>query len=432
MESFYVGVDFGTTNSAIALASPGGDVVVAPFATADGPASTQRSVLAFDGARRGPAGRVQPLIGHQAIAAYLDGDERCRLLQSFKSYLTSRAFTGTALLGASYSLEDLIALVVADLRVHAAAAGGGAVGRVVAGRPVRFVAEDGAAEDDFATGRLRDAFGRAGIGEVVFEFEPIAAACHYERGLTADETVLVADFGGGTSDFCLIRLGPGRSRLPRPEDAILGTEGVGVAGDAFDRRIVQHALGAHFGKGASFDSAGKTLVVPAWIYGKLERWHHIGFLNTPSTLRLLRELEGKVDRPDQLSQLRGLIEYNLGFHLYRAVEKLKRDLSGAETADLLFDHDPVRIDRRVSRREFDGWIAPELAAIETCVDRLLSASDVRAESVDRVFLTGGSSLVPAVRAIFARRFGPEKLSAGGEFVSVASGLAHRAREIFSS
>ncbi|PKU22387.1 Hsp70 family protein [Telmatospirillum siberiense] len=432
MGSLYVGVDFGTTNSAIALAGTDGEAVVAPFATVDGPSSTQRSVLAFDGARRDPAGRVEPLIGHRAIEAYLNGDERCRLLQSFKSYLTSRAFTGTSLLGASYSLEDLIALVVADLRVHASQVAGVPVRRVVAGRPVRFVAEDGASEDDFATTRLRDAFGRAGIEEVVFEFEPIAAACHYERGLERDETVLVADFGGGTSDFCLIRLGPGRSRLARPEDAILGTEGVGVAGDAFDRRIVQHALGEHFGKGASFESAGKTLVVPAWIYGKLERWHHIGFLNTPSTLRLLRELEGKVDRPDQLGQLRGLVEHNLGFHLYRAVEKLKRDLSGAGAADLLFDHDPVRIERRVTRGEFESWIAPELAAVETCVDALLSGSGIRTEAVDRVFLTGGSSLVPAVRDIFARRFGRGKLSAGGEFVSVASGLAHRAREIFSS
>ncbi len=427
----YVGMDFGTTNSAVAVAGRQGAAKIAQFSTAAGPASTLRSVLAFDRHHRDAAGRVLPLVGPEAIDAYLQGDGECRLLQSFKSYLTSRAFTGTSILGTTYALEDLIALIVTHLRHHAASGNGGPVERVVAGRPVRFVAEGGEEEDDFAIGRLRDAFAKAGIGEVVFEYEPIAAAYYYERDLTDDETVLVADFGGGTSDFCLIRLGPGRAGLNRPEDAIIGTGGVGIAGDAFDRRIVRHGVGGHFGRDATFESNGKILPVPAWIYGKLERWHHIGFLNVPSTLRLLRDLERKVDRPEQLQQLLGLIEYNLGYHLYRAVERAKRDLSQAEATDFIFHHDPVTVGRRITRAEFEGWIAPELGAIEACVESLLAGTGTPAAAVDRVFLTGGSSLVPAVRAIFASRFGAAKLSAGGEFISVASGLAHRAREVFA-
>jgi hypothetical chaperone protein len=427
----YVGMDFGTTNSAVAVASEEGPAAVAQFSTAAGPVSTLRSVLAFEKNRRGAIGRTVPLVGHEAIDAYLQGDDDCRFLQSFKSYLTSRVFTGTSIHGASYTLEELIALIVTRLRDHAALATGAEVKRVVAGRPVRFVAEGGEQEDDFATGRLKEAFAKAGILEVVFDYEPVAAAYYYEKGLTRDETVLVADFGGGTSDFCLIRLGPGRARFNRPEDAIIGTGGVGIAGDAFDRRIVQYGLSPHFGRDASFESDGKILPVPAWIYGKLERWHHIGFLNIPSTLRLLRELERKVDRPDQLGQLLALIEHNLGYHLYRSVEQAKIDLSGTNATDFIFDHDPVEIRRRITRAEFEGWIAPELAAIENCVDALLGSTGLRPEKVDRVFLTGGSSLVPAVRAIFASRFGEAKLSAGGEFISVASGLAHRAREAFS-
>lgn len=427
----YVGMDFGTTNSAVAVAGEDGAASVAQFSTSTGPASTLRSVLAFDRLHRDAAGRVAPLVGHQAIDAYLHGDGECRFLQSFKSYLTSRAFTSTSILGTAYSLEDLIALIVEHLRRHATITTGAAVERVVAGRPVRFVAEDGAAEDDFATGRLLAAFGKAGIGEVVFEYEPIAAAYYYERALTRDETVLVADFGGGTSDFCLIRLGPGRARLTRSEDAIIGTGGVGIAGDAFDRRIVRHGIGSHFGRDATFESNDKILPVPAWIYGKLERWHHIGFLNVPSTLRLLRDLARKVDQPDQLNQLLALIEYNLGYHLYRAVEQAKVALSQAEATEFTFHHDPVSISRQITRAEFEGWIAPELSAIETCVDGLLESTGTPTEAVDRVFLTGGSSLVPAVRAIFAHRFGAAKLSAGGEFISVASGLAHRAREVFA-
>jgi len=426
----HVGIDFGTTNSAVAVVGDAGAASIVAFPTADGALSTLRSVLAFDRHHRDGAGRVAPLVGHQAIETYLHGDGESRFLQSFKSYLTSRVFTSTSILGTTYSLEDLIALIVEHLRRHASATTGGPVDRVVAGRPVRFVAEGGEEEDAFATSRLQDAFAKAGIGEVMFEYEPIAAAYYYESGLTRDETVLVADFGGGTSDFCLIRLGPGRARLNRPEDAIIGTGGVGIAGDAFDRRIVQHGVSRHFGKDATFESNDKILPVPAWIYAKLERWHHIGFLNVPSTLRLLRDLQRKVDHPDQLEQLLTLIEYNLGYHLYRSVERAKVELSRAEATDFIFDHDPVYISRRLTRADFEGWIAPELAAIESCVDGLLESTGMDAAQIDRVFLTGGSSLVPAVRAIFAGRFGADKLSAGGEFISVASGLAHRAREVF--
>jgi len=420
----HVGIDFGTTNSAVALLDAAGQARVAPFQTALGPASTLRSVLAFE--RRCKEG----LVGHDAIDAYLEAEGEIRFLQSFKSYLTSRAFTSTTIFGASLSLEDLIARVIEALRRHAEANGSGPIKRVVAGRPVRFVAEGGEQEDDFATGRLLAAFAKAGIHEVAFEYEPIAAAYYYESTLTTDETVLVADFGGGTSDFCLIRLGPGRARLNRPEDAIIGTNGVGIAGDAFDRRIVQHGISEHFGKYATFQSGGKTLPVPAWIYGKLERWHHIGFLNLPSTLRLLKDLAGKVDQPEGLIQLLALIDHNLGYHLYRAVEQTKVALSSDEATLFHFDHDPVTVTRPITRREFEGWIAPELAAIEACVAELLASSGTSDRQVDRVFLTGGSSLVPAVRRIFADRFGEDKLSGGGEFISVASGLAHRAREIF--
>jgi len=427
----FVGIDFGTTNSAVALAGASGAAEVVPFPTAAGPASTERSVLAFDPRHLDSTRRLLPLVGHEAIAAYLDSDGECRLLQSFKSYLTSRLFTSTVLHGARYSLEDLIALIVRHLRI-AAEARGQRVERVVAGRPVRFVAEGGEDEDAFATSRLVEAFAKAGIPEVAFEFEPIAAAYHYESGLESDQTVLVADFGGGTSDFCLIRLGPGRSRLARPADAILGTAGVGLAGDAFDRRIVEHGLAPHFGRDLTYQSGDKRLPMPSWIYARLERWHHVAFLNAPKTLRLLHDLRRQLDDPAPLDQLLSLIEYNLGYHLYRAVEGAKRDLSRHEQTLFRFDHDPVRLERPITRAAFESWIRPELDSIEDCVDGLLASTGLSPDRVDRVFLTGGSSLVPAVRAVFASRFGEDKLSSGGEFISVASGLACRARELFGA
>ena len=430
----YVGMDFGTSNSAVGVADGHGGVRVVSHDNAGlGGASvsdTLRSMVAFDRAHRDEDGRPRPLVGQEGIAAYLAGDGECRLLQSFKSHLTSRLFTSATIFNRAYSLEQLIAIVVERLR-RSAQGGGGEVTRVVAGRPVRFVAEDGKDADDFAVERLRQAFGQAGIAEVAFEFEPIAAAYYYERGLDRDETVLVADFGGGTSDFCLVRLGPGRQGMADPRDAIIGTSGVGIAGDTFDRRIVERGIAEFFGKNTTYHSNGKDLPLPDWVYGKFARWHHIGFLGAGSTLRMLRDIQRHASHPERVEDLLALIEHNLGYHLYRAVEQAKVGLSRADAVDFVFDHDPVRVSRRITRTEFEDWIRPELIAIEECVDGLLSAAGLDASRVDRVFMTGGSSLVPAVRAIFDRRFGAARVSAGGEFVSVASGLAYRAAELFA-
>jgi hypothetical chaperone protein len=431
----FVGMDFGTSNSAIGLIDGSGAARIVSHdnagLSAASTSDTLRSMVAFDQAHRDDDGKLAALVGQQAIAAYLNGDGECRLLQSFKSHLTSKLFTSANIFNAAYSLERLIALVVERLRRSAEAAGGAPLTRVVAGRPVRFVAEDGKDADDFAVGRLTDAFAQAGITEVAFEYEPIAAAYYYERGLDHDETVLVADFGGGTSDFCLVRLGPGRATMTNPRDAIIGTGGVGIAGDTFDRRIVERGLAEFFGKNTTYLSNGKDLPVPDWVYGKFSRWHHISFLGTGSTLRMLRDIQRFASHPERIEDLLTLIEYNLGYHLYRSVEATKVALSGHEAVDFVFDHDPIRIQRRIQRAEFEQWISPELQAIEECVDTLLASTATPATKVDRVFMTGGSSLVPAVRAIFDNRFGHDRVSAGGEFVSVASGLAYRARELFA-
>jgi hypothetical chaperone protein len=246
-----VGIDFGTTNSALAFAdTAGGAPRLVAVDTATGPTRTFRSVLYFDPDERGPDRRPLAVAGPDAIERYLTNGVG-RLIQSAKSYLASRSFTSTSVLHYTYTLEDLIALIVGALVRAAERAEGPLPPRVVVGRPVRFAGADAeapradASEDDggaeavepYAVGRLRAALAGAGLADVVFEYEPVAAAYHYESRLERDELVLIADFGGGTSDFCVIRVGPGvRARGRRPED-ILGTDGVGVAGDAFDSRV---------------------------------------------------------------------------------------------------------------------------------------------------------------------------------------------------
>jgi hypothetical chaperone protein len=421
-----VGLDFGTTNSAIAVAE--GDVVRLARFGADA-SSTFRSVLFFDAEERGPRGKPLSAAGPEAIERYLAAEGAGRLILSTKSHLASRSLRGTQIFSSAFSLESLVGLIAEALRRGGEAQLGGAAGRVVVGRPVRFSGAVTKEDDDYAVGRLRAALGLAGFAEesLVFELEPVAAAYHYESRLAKDELVLIADFGGGTSDFSLLRVGPEARRRGARE--ILGVEGVALAGDAFDAKILRHLVAPELGRGGSYVIQGKAMPIPPWLFSHLERWHHLSFLKTAQNLQLLdRILEG-AEGPTQarVAAFRHVIDDDLAYQLYRAVERAKVELSTRPYATFRFA-DP-KIEKTVSRDEFESWIAPELGAVAGCVDRVLAASGTDPARVDRVFMTGGSSFVPAVRRIFEERFGAAKLQGGDELVSIASGLALRARDL---
>jgi len=422
-----LGLDFGTTNSALAIAGAGGAPRLAEFAGPDGEAPTFRSLLYFD--REDESAPPLVYAGPAALVAYLERDVHGgRLIQSLKSFLASRLFTATEIFGRSYRLENLIGILLGRLREAAEAALGEPVTAAVVGRPVRFVGAAGAEDDALALTRLRAALTNAGFRDVRFEYEPIGAARHYERGLEHDELLLIGDFGGGTSDFSLLRVGPGRAR-DAGAGSILGNDGVDVAGDVFDGKIVRHLVSPLLGRGAEFVSFfGRRLPVPDWLYAHLERWHHVSMLKSRRTLQLLLDLRREAVEPALLDRLLRVVENDLGFVLHRATEQTKRALSVAPAARFRIEHDVLAIDAEVTRADFEAWIAPELSAIAGCVDGLLARAGVRAGQVDRVFLTGGSSFVPAVRRIFEARFAAERIRGGDEFSSVASGLALCAAE----
>jgi len=426
------GIDFGTTNSSLAVADGDGAPRLARFARGGGKTTASfRSVVYFE---RTPSGRGAPreLAGPRAIARYLAVDEPGRLVQSLKSFLAARDFSSTRIFEREYRLEALIAVLLRALVSEAEQEIGPVTGPVVVGRPVRFVSARAPKDETLALARLRAAFATAGIENVVFEYEPIAAAYHYERTLDHDELILIGDFGGGTSDFSLLRVGPAarRERADGGARGVLGNAGVPVAGDVFDGRIVRATVAPALGLGSEFRSIfGAVLPVPRWIYGHLERWHHLSFLRSPRTLALLFDLQRDALEPSLLEALIHVVRADLGFPLHRAVERAKLALTRDEASRLRFVHDPVSIEVPIARAEFETWIAPELDAIETCVNDLLAETGVALGDVDRVFLTGGSSLVPAVRALFASRFGVDRVRAGDELVSVASGLALRAQEL---
>jgi hypothetical chaperone protein len=414
-------------------------VELVSFPAAAAATESFRSVLYLEQHKHSGRTQIKGFTGPQAIEHYLHAEHKGRLVQSLKSYLTSRTLTGTEVFGRRYTIEDLISRILTDLRLSAERQFGHPVRQATVGRPVRFVGADSVEDDDFAVQRLRQAFIHAGFESVEFEMEPIAAAYAYESTLDHNELILIGDFGGGTSDFSLLHVGPGVRARGRTAKDLLGNSGLGLAGDSFDARIVRKLVSPALGSDSFERSyahapdrpASIIPAAPAWIYANLERWHYLSFLKTRNVAEILKSARARAQEPEKIEALINLIEEDLGYQLHQAVQRLKVDLSNHETAKFRFRDGSMDLVATVERTEFEGWIAEDLQSIERCVDTLLAASNISTREVDRVFLTGGTSFVPAVRRIFESRFTSSRVRTGNEFTSVARGLALRAEEAYA-
>jgi hypothetical chaperone protein len=295
--------------------------------------------------------------------------------------------------------------------------------RCVIGRPVRYWGAEDEADDARAVTRMKEALAKAGFTEVVFEYEPVGAAARYAAKLDHEELIVVADFGGGTTDFSVIRVGGGEAQ-------VLATGGIGISGDAFDARVIDAVVAPALGRGTLYtvDGFGGEAPVPAWIYSHLRRWHLLSFLKEESTQRLLGRVASGTRDSVKIGRLVSVVEDDLGLVLHRAVEGAKVELSKRDAARVALAQ--ITLDVPVTRPDFDAWIGEDLDSIDRVLDDVLSRAGIEASAVDRVFATGGSSLVPAVRGRLAAKFGSEKLVGGEELTSVAWGLAARAREVF--
>jgi hypothetical chaperone protein len=413
-ERMFVGIDFGTTNSAVGIADGRGDVRLVPLPGPDGAQTTWRTVLYFEAGGGLTAGAP-------AIARYLETEGDGRLIQSVKSHLASASFKQTTIFGRRWALEDMIAAFLRQIRVAAKIDLGA---RCVVGRPVRYWGAEKAEDDVRAVERMRKALATAGFDDVVFEYEPVGAAASYAARLDHDELIVVADFGGGTTDFTVIRVGPDSP------GTVLATGGIGVSGDAFDARVIDAIVAPALGRGTRYvtDEMGGEAPVPAWLYGHLRRWHYLSFLKDESTLRLLDRVAGGARAPEKIRRFVRVVEDDLGLVLHRAVEGTKVRLSARELERLALD--AIELDLPITRASFETWIEEDLVGIEGVLDDVLAKAGVSGTDIDRVFATGGSSLVPAVRSRLAARFGDAKLVGGEELTSVAWGLAARARAAF--
>ena len=302
-----IGVDFGTTNSVVTRLRPDGSVETVRHAFGVAEMDVIRSVLCFwnDGAKDRVV--LRNAVGPAAIEAYLDDPLESRLMMSLKSYLAQRSFTDTRVFGRPFTLEGLIGLFLGAILP---APNGGVL---VAGRPVRFAGDS--PDDAFGEERLRGAYAAAGWADIQTALEPEAAGYRFARGLAAPATVLIGDFGGGTSDFSVMRFEPGSNR---PVTA-LGHAGVGIAGDTFDYRIVDHVVSPRLGKGTTYRPGGTDLPVPPEYFSSFARWHRLSLMRAPKTMRDIEAVARSAMYPDRLHALLRLIRDELGYELYRTV-----------------------------------------------------------------------------------------------------------------
>lgn len=412
-----LGIDFGTTNSVVVLAHPDGTTETLHFRFPEhGVSSTCRTLLCFWQEESGARIVQHEAIGAAAIDAYLEDPADSRMIMSMKSYLAQKSFRETQVFSRRLTLEALIARFLSNLMKAVQHDPAGV--HVTVGRPVEFAGDF--PDDALGEQRLRESFLQAGFGHVTLAWEPEAAGWRFAQRLTDPTTILVGDFGGGTSDFSVMRFDPAKPGHATP----LGHAGVGIAGDQFDYRILNAVVAPLLGRDCTYRvMGGEPLPVPIEWYASLGRWHRFALMRTPQTLRAMEDVVRTVSEPAKLRALIDLVQDQQGQALYRAVAATKSALSHAETAELSFQHRSFHVHQTITRTDFESWIAPDLAQFETAIDQALAAANLPASAIDRVFLTGGTSFVPAVRRIFTRRFGESAVDTGGEFVSVAEGLA---------
>lgn len=415
-----IGLDFGTTNSVVALAdAAAGTTRSLDFTSKAGTSDTMRTALSFVKARGADGlARMQVEAGQAAIETFIDNPGAARFLQSIKTFAASAAFQATIIHARRHTFEDLMEAFLRRLQDYAGTGWPADISRVVVGRPVRFAGIN--ASEELALQRYHAALTRFGCPRVHYVYEPVAAAYWFAQGLKADATVLVADFGGGTTDYSLIRFERKAGRL----DAVpIGQGGVGIAGDQFDYRMIENLVAPEIGKGSKVRSFGKLLDLPASYFASFARWNQLSIFKTTREFADLKAQVRHAVEPEKLRLFVDLVEYDEGYRLYQAISAAKMALSASDEAEFSFEPLGAAGRKTVRRADFEGWIADDLARIETALDDVLAGTNTPAAAIDKVFLTGGTSFVPAVRAIFGRRFDASRIESGGELLSIAHGLA---------
>jgi hypothetical chaperone protein len=408
------GLDFGTSNSAIGVVRDTG----AALSPIEADSTLMPSAVFFDYEAKGSV-----LFGNAAVAAYV-GQTEGRLMRALKSILGSPLIDEETVLGGrKVPLREVVEIFVRHLKHKAEAFAGHEITAVVHGRPVRFVDDDDKA-DARAQAVLEGIARRVGFRDVAFVYEPIAAAHHYEQTVQQEELVLIADIGGGTSDFSVVRVGPQqRGRVDRSRD-VLATAGVRIGGTDFDTALSLASVMPLLGLGTQL--VEKDLPMPNALYHELATWATINFAYTYRNERELAELVTLACEPEKVERLLKVVRQRLGHRVAFAVEDAKIALSTENYAAVVLAFVESGLAATATRADFDGAIEARIERLHRSARDCVSAAGLTPAAIQTVFLTGGSSRVPAVRAAIGQAAPAARLAGGSDLLSVALGLTEMA------
>jgi hypothetical chaperone protein len=411
MKRYLYGIDFGTTNSALAIFDEESREITHTIIIP--------SLIYFH--QNMADGYV---VGEAAITAYLNDNMKGRFIKSVKQVLSRSSFTETRIHNKRYNASDLVSIILKELKARADQFTGHDCRKAVIGRPV-FFDDDDIQKDTLAQTRLQKAATLAGFTDVRFQFEPIGAAFAYEKSLVKKENVLVADLGGGTTDFTYLVLDPEKANSNNRKSDMMANGGIYIGGDTFDSAFMWEKGTPYFGKNTKYEATpGKVLTVPVSLFANICSWEQMNFFNG---LRIKKDIEDYYffsgnDR--KFKNLITLIDNNLGYSVFQSIEQTKITLTQKDEAIFSYHQSGIDIQENITLHEYEKIIARDIERIANYLEIFLQKNNIDPKDIDSLFLTGGTSMVGSIQTLFRTRFAHVKLNSGDNFKSVAKGLAY--------
>jgi hypothetical chaperone protein len=450
MKNGFYGLDFGTTNTVVAALDDQDKPQVIPIdTTSDNPTilrsvvyiskngdfiygkravDTYNSDVASQSAAKRKLIKTGNLIKVTSDASATSGykpdkiveqvfesevSQSGRLLQGIKSLLGNSSLNELEIFGKKYRVEELVGIFLAEVKRRADTSLNGKTDNVVLGRPVKFVGNN----DALAEKRLVAAAKIAGFKNIILQLEPVGAAYDFGIDVKGNTTVLVFDFGGGTLDLSVVKF---------PDNEVLENQGMPLGGDLINSKLFLEKLAQNFGRGEIY---GNNLKMPESLFKQLQHWYAISLMKTERFAQSLDNFAFKHSNTKSINNLRSLVFKNLGFSLYEEIDRVKRKLSQKNISKFNLEVSDLKLNEEILREEFEQILQYDLINIQKLVEKTLASASIKASDIDVVLLTGGSSLIPAVRKLLNKQFGEEKLKDRETFTSVASGLAVYGKEV---
>lgn len=415
MKRFLYGIDFGTTNSALAIYDEDSKEIHSTIIIPS---------LIYFYHQLNTGAEKNYVVGEDAINAYLSDGMKGRFIKSIKQILSRSSFTETRIHNRRYNASDLVAIILKELKGRADKIVGQDVNKAIIGRPV-FFDDDNVQKDTLAQNRLSKAAEMAGFTQVRFQFEPIGAAFAYEKTLTKKEHVLVGDLGGGTTDFTYLVLDPAKVGSKDRKKDMMATGGIYIGGDSFDSAFMWERGTPYFGKHTTYEATpGKVLTVPKSLFANICSWDQMNFFNGQRIKKDIDDYYYFSEKDRKFKNLITLIENNLGYSVFQAIERTKITLSSEAQTQFSYHQMEIDIEEEVSLADYQQIIKKDVDRIAVYLEEFMTANHIEVEKIDSLFLTGGTSMVASIQDLFKNKFPHLTLNSGDNFKSVAKGLAY--------